>query len=62
MTRCNSCRQDVEPRRCQLEKGRDLLLCPRCGGPGATKFTLVEKGRGRALGHSVGAASVRSQP
>ena len=62
MTRCNSCRLDVEPRRCQLEKGRDLLLCPRCGGPVATTYTLVDKGRGRALGRRVGAASVRSQP
>ena len=55
-TRCNSCKLDVEPRRCQLEKGRDLLLCPRCGGPISTKFTLVDKSKaGQALGRHGGA-------
>lgn len=62
MTRCNSCKLDVEPRRCQLEKGRDLLLCPRCGEPVARTYTLVDKGRGQALGRRVGAVSVRSRP
>ena len=60
MTRCNSCKLDVEPRRCQLEKGRDLLLCPRCGGPVARTYTLADNGRGRILGLRSG--TLRGQP